>query len=116
MPRNTAAFNLRFITGGANMVDGLVKYLQGIFGQCAGVVRKMGNATVASGNTSVDVADTGISATDFVDIMPKVQGATPGTFPTAVTITAGVKFNVAVNQNPGAGGFQFGFCVVTPVP
>jgi hypothetical protein len=94
----------------------LPKYLQAVFGQCVAVPRKVGQATVASGSTNIDVADTGVVAGDIIVANVVTQGATAGTFVTAIAITAATKFNIAVNQNPGAGGAVINYAVYRLVP
>jgi hypothetical protein len=112
MALKLGAVNLNFL----NPSQDLRKYLQAVFGQCAGVPRKVGQATVLSGSTSIDVTDAGVAAGDIVVATVATQGATAGTFVTAVVITAATKFNIAVNQNPGTGGAVINYAVIRPVP
>lgn len=112
MALKLGAVNLKFLTPSID----LKKYLQAVFGQCVAVPRKVGQATVASGTTNIDVPDTGVIAGDIVVANVVTQGATAGTFVTAVVITAATKFNIAVNQNPGAGGAVINYAVFRLVP
>ncbi len=116
MSLNKSAFNLRFLTAGRGSLNGLAGYLQGIFGQCVGVVRKMGQATVLAASTSIVVADSGVVAGDIVTASVATQGATAGTFVTGVSIIAGTSFTISVNQAPGTGGAVINYAVHRSVP
>lgn len=107
---NKAVANLHFIKG-ANSINGLPGFLQGYFGQVVAVPRKVGQATVLNGATSVDVADTAILATDLVFVTFQDQG-TNNVIVTLVQITAASKFTITVNTDPGAGGCIFNYMVM----
>lgn len=111
---NKLGVNLKFLEKGLNSVRGLAGYLQGFFGQTAGVIRLTGAATVASGATTVDVADTSIAATDIVIVTLKTKG-TNACVVNSVAITAGSKFTITVDTDPGAGGCVFNYAVIRPV-
>lgn len=107
------AFNLRFISA-QNAAQGLAGYLQGFFGQCAGVVRKVGVVSVASGATTGTVVDADIAATDVVFLSLKTKGANAVVVSTVV-ITAAQDFVVTVSGDPGSGGADYNYQVVRPV-
>jgi hypothetical protein len=95
---------LRFITAGQNTERGLPGYLQKM-------LRSFGQATVLSGQTSIDVTDTDIKSTDLVIASVLTKG-TNAAYVVGVTITAGTKFNVAVNTDPGVGGAKIAYVVL----
>jgi hypothetical protein len=93
----------------------LAKYLQAVFGQCTAVPRKSGKATVVSGTTAIDVADTGILATDIVIATVQTKGAN-ACYIVDTTIVAATKFTITVNTDPGTGGAICAYTVFRPVP
>jgi hypothetical protein len=103
--------NLRFLTPSID----LKKYLQAVFGGCTGVIRTQGLATVASGQTTVTVADTGIAAGDIVNVSLMVKG-TNACVVNSVVITAATNFVITVSTDPGTGGAVFAYTVTRPVP
>lgn len=106
---NKTVANLHFIKG-QDSINGLAGFLQGYFGQVVAVVRKIGSATVLSGQTSIAVADTAIIATDVVFVSPKTKGTNPVVI-TTVVINAGVGFTITVDTDPGTGGQVFNYNV-----
>ena len=110
---NKVDANLHFIKG-SDSAQGIAGFLQAFFGQCVAVPRKIGAATVISGQTSIVVADTKIAATDVVVPVQTAKG-TNAVVVTAVTIQAGVSFTITVNTDPGAGGQGFNYVVFRPV-
>lgn len=110
---NLKDVKLRFMSVGGGSV-GLYRYLQGFFGQTAGVIRKVGDATVISGQTSILVADTSILTTDKVYATQHTAGAN-ATKIVSYTISAGVSFTINVDTDPGTGGVVISYMVVRPV-
>lgn len=76
-------------------------------------IHAYGTATVLSGQTSIDVTDALIKAGDFIIASPLTKG-TNAAYVVGTTITAGTKFNIAVNTDPGAGGIVIAFIVLRP--
>ena len=95
----------KFITG-QNSAEGLPGYLDYLW-------QKYGLATVISGQTSIDITDATIAAGDIVIASVMTKG-TNAAYVVGVTITAGVKFNIAVNTDPGAGGAVISYIVIRP--
>lgn len=100
-----AAILPKFMTG-QNSSRGLAGYLQRMF-------VAFGNATVASGGTTIAVAIAQIKATDIVYVVLKTKG-TNACVVVSTTIVAGTGFTIAVDTDPGAGGAIFGYLVLRP--
>lgn len=94
---------MKFITG-ASAVRGLEGYLQRLF-------VAFGDATVASGTTSIAVAIAQIKATDVVLAVLCTKG-TNACVVTSTTIVAGTGFTITVDTDPGAGGAKYNFLVL----
>jgi hypothetical protein len=95
----------RFVLAGATSKGGLPLFLQRLIGgwatKGAGI---MGTTTITSGNTTVVVTDTGVTATDVFIV--SIQGLpTNACYFTGVSaIVAGTSYTLNVNTNPGTGG------------
>jgi DNA-binding MurR/RpiR family transcriptional regulator len=95
----------RFITG-QNNPKGLAGYIQHhLLG--------FGQATVASGQTSIAVACAAIAATDLVFVTLATKG-TNACVVVSTTIVAGTGFTITVDTDPGTGGAVFNYAVVRP--
>jgi hypothetical protein len=105
--------NLHFIKG-RDSAQGLAGFLQAFFGQTVSVPRKVGTATVISGQTTVTVVDAKILAGDLVFLQQKTAGANACTV-TGIVITAATNFVITVNTDPGTGGVVFNYQVFRPV-
>ena len=95
----------KFITG-QNIAEGLAGYLNFLW-------QKYGLATVASGQTSIDITDATIAAGDII-IASVVTKGTNACYVVGTTITAGTKFNIAVSADPGSGGAVVAYIVLRP--
>lgn len=95
----------KFLTG-ANSIGGLAEYLTYFW-------PKYGTATVPSGSTSIDVTDARVLAGDLILASVITKGAN-ACHVVGTTVTAGTKFNIAVNTDPGAGGVVIGYIVLRP--
>ena len=96
----------RFITG-RDSQNRLAGYLQKL-------VQSYGTATVESGATSVEVADTSIDDGDIIVASVMTKG-TNACYVVGVTITDATKFEIAVNTDPGTGGAVISYVVIRPI-
>lgn len=96
----------RFLTAGRNSQNGGWGYLQKLLGglqKGAGIV---GTISIASGQTSVTVADTAVAAGDLFFVAVMVAGANACFFTGVTSIVAGTSYVLNVNTDPGAGGVK----------
>lgn len=95
----------KFIKG-KDSHNGLAGYLHAIF-------RAFGTATVASGQTSVDVTDADVATGDVIIASAMTKG-TNASYVQGVTISAGTKFTITVSADPGSGGVVVSYIRLRP--